>query len=81
MAVKSKEENGKLVLEIDNGELSKLKDVMKRWSFKDHQALMRFCISLLYLSEEQSVSIKMDGIQQPLAPSSDLLKRSGSGDV
>jgi hypothetical protein len=74
MAVKGKNEGQKLILEIDNGDLTKLEDVIKKWSFKDYQSFFRFAISLLILNEEKSVSIKVDGTQQTFAPASDLLK-------
>lgn len=74
MPVKSKEESDKLILEIDNGDLSKLKDVMDKWSFKDYQSFMRFAVSIFLLSDDNSISIKADGIRQDFAPVSDLLK-------
>lgn len=74
MAVKSNEKEGKLTLEIDNGELKKLKEVMEKWSFKDYQSLQRFMISILFLNEDKSLSIKLDGRQQDIVPASDLLK-------
>lgn len=80
MAVKSKDENGKLILEIDNGDLEKLNQVMDKWSFKDHQALLRFSISILILSEDESISIKMNGSQRSITPAADLLKDREASD-
>lgn len=74
MAVKSKKEGDKLFLEIDNGELKKLDEVMEKWAFKDYQSLIQFAISILVLNEDRSVSIKRDGILQTFAPATDLLK-------
>lgn len=74
MAVKDKKESNKLILEIDNGDLSKLDEVMEKWSFKDYQSFMRFVVSILLLNEEKSVGIKLDGLKQDITPSSDLLK-------
>lgn len=74
MAVKSKKEGNKLILEIDNGDLVKLDEVMEKWSFKDYQSLLRFSISVLILSENKSISIKLEGRQQDITPASDLLK-------
>ncbi|HDV5783367.1 TPA: hypothetical protein RJD83_000279 [Legionella pneumophila] len=74
MAVKSQEKEDKLILEIDNGDLSKLNDVMEKWGFKDYQSFMRFAVSILLLNEEKSVGIKLDGLKQDIAPASDLLK-------
>lgn len=75
MAVKDKEELKKLILEIDNGDLSKLKDVMEKWHFKDYQSFWRFAISVLFLSEDNSIAIKMEGKEQKLAPADDLIKK------
>ncbi len=74
MAVKGRVEGQKLLLEVDNGDFTKLEEVMKKWAFKDYQSFLRFAISLLILNEEKSVSIKVDGKQQTFAPASDLLK-------
>ncbi len=75
MAVKVKEEiQEKLILEIDNGDFHKLKEVIEKWKFKDYQSFLRFSVGAFILSEENSISIKMDGKQQMIAPASDLIK-------
>lgn len=74
MAVKAQEKDKKLMLDIDNGDLSKLNEVMDKWGFKDYQSFMRFAVSILLLNEEKSIGIKLDGIKQDITPSSDLLK-------
>ena len=63
------------MLELDNGDLAKFKDVMEKWCFADHQSLMRFAISILFLAENKHVSIKLDGVEQTLIPSKDLLRQ------
>lgn len=78
MAVKSKTEQGKLILEIDNGDLEKLTQSMTKWSFKDHQSLLRFAISVLLVTEDHSLWIRQNGQQQPIAPAKDLTKDPGS---
>ncbi|HEV2917585.1 MAG TPA: hypothetical protein VGW78_07630 [Candidatus Babeliales bacterium] len=75
MAVNSKEDNSKLILEIDNGELKKLKEVMEKWQFKDYASLMQFAISIMVLNENRYVSIKKDGETQNVAPANDLLRK------
>lgn len=74
MATISKREGDKLTLDIDNGDLKKLDQVMTKWAFKDYQSFLRFAISTLLLSEEKSISIKMDGKTQDIVPASDLIK-------
>jgi uncharacterized ferredoxin-like protein len=74
MAVKSKEEKDRLILELDNGDMSKFNEVMEKWAFKDHQSFLRFAMSIFLLSEDNVISIKSDGIKQDFAPVHDLLK-------
>ncbi len=74
MAIKSKRENSKLILEVDNGDLEKLDQCMERWSFKDHQSMLRFAMSILLVTEDQSIWIKSGGKQDAIAPIRDLLK-------
>jgi hypothetical protein len=74
MAITSKNEENKLILDIDNGDLVKLNEVLEKWSFKDYQSLLRFSISLLLLNEENYITIKLDGEKKDLIPSKDLIK-------
>jgi hypothetical protein len=74
MAVKSKKDGSKLILELDNGDISKLEEAMEKWNFKDHQSLIRFMVSMLILNEGKSFSLRIDGRQQDIIPSADLLK-------
>jgi hypothetical protein len=48
--------------------------VLKKWSFKDYQSLVRFFVSIGLLTEERSITIKMDGFQKEIKPAIDLLK-------
>ena len=74
MAIKDLiQEDDKLHLVIDNGDLLKLDEALSKWAFKDYQSLMRFSVSLLLLAEDKSISIKMNGIQTEIQPASDLL--------
>ncbi len=74
MAVKSVSQDNKLILEIDNGDLAKLNEVMEKWSFKDYQSLLRFSVSILLLNEAKSFGLKIDGTQQEIIPAKELLK-------
>lgn len=79
MSVKStfNNEKSELTLILDNGDLKKLNDVMKKYSFKDYQSFIRFAVSLLLLNENEnkSVSIKMNGISTDVVPSDDLISK------
>lgn len=74
MAVISKNKNDKLIFEIDNGDLTKLNEVMKKWNFKDYQSFMRFVVSIMLLNEDNFLSIKVDGVRQNIAPASHSIK-------
>ncbi len=74
MAITSRNEENKLILDVDNGDLVKLNEVLEKWSFKDYQSLLRFSISLLLLNEEKYITIKLDGEKKDLVPSKDLIK-------
>jgi hypothetical protein len=74
MSVQSKKENDKLILELDNGDLREFDKVMEKWSFKDHQSLVRFALSLLVLNENKSFPIKVDNQDRDIIPAPHLLK-------
>ena len=80
MAVKSTKNGEKLILELDNGDVVKLEEVMNKWGFKDHQSLIRFVVSMLILNEDNSFSLRIDGRQQNVIPSADFLKYGGAHD-
>jgi hypothetical protein len=74
MSVKTIREPNKLILELDNGDLSKFDEALKKWSFKDEQSMLRFLVSLLLLNENKFFSIKKYGTQTDVVPIPDLLK-------
>jgi hypothetical protein len=73
MAIRDTLQEEKLHLIIDNGDLVKLDQALAKWSFKDYQSLIRFSVSLLLLTEDKSISIKMKGAQTEIQPAADLL--------
>ncbi len=68
------QDDEKLHLIIDNGDLDKLDQALDKWSFKDYQSLIRFSVSLLLLTEDKSISIKMKGSQTEIRPAQELIK-------
>ncbi len=74
MSVRSRKEGEKLILELDNGDCREFEKVMEKWSFKDHQSLMRFAISLLVLNENRHFPVKVDDKNRDVIPASHLLK-------
>ena len=73
MAIKAEKKGDSLHLEINNGELNKLREILEKWEFSDYSSLLSFMISLVVLNESKSFKILLDGIQQEIAPSADLL--------
>jgi hypothetical protein len=72
------EEKEKLRLEIDNGELYSIKEVIKKWNFKDIQSFLRFSISLLLKTERTLLYIDVNGSPEGRIPAKHLLKESNS---
>lgn len=61
MSVKATEKDNELLLKIDNGDLTKMKEVLERWKFKDEQAFLRFTVSLLIETEDKALWMKSNG--------------------
>lgn len=74
MAVKSSSSESKLTLDIDNGDLSKLTEVMDKWKFKDHQSMLRFAISIMLLTEDKKLWMQSKGEQTQIVPADDLVR-------
>ena len=74
MAVTPKKLENKLILEIDNGDLTKLEEVIRRWNFKDEQSLLRFSVSLLLETEDKELWMKSEGRPIPIAPAKHSVK-------
>ena len=62
MAVIPNRKDGKLFLEIDNGDLDKMEEVLKKWNFKDEQSFWRFSLSILIETEDKALWIKTNSI-------------------
>ncbi len=78
MAIKGTKVGEILTLNIDNGDLKKFDEILRKWKFKDYQSFLRFAASLFILSEDQSVSIKMNGQQTEIQPVADLLVKENN---
>ena len=75
MAIKEIQQDSKITLEIDNGDLEKFHKVMHEWNFKDAQSFLRFVLSIFLINQEKSIKIKMDGSFTDVVPSPDLLNQ------
>jgi hypothetical protein len=79
MSVISKREESKLILEIDNGELKKLDEVMDSWNFKNEQAFLRFVISVLIETEDKVLCIKTNGKSVAIEPANHSINENYNG--
>ena len=59
ITVESKE-NDEMILKFTNGDIAKFDSVMKRYDFVDAQALIRFVVSILLVTEDKFIQIKKD---------------------
>lgn len=68
MSVQTKEAENKLILELDNGDKTKIEEALKKWNFKDMQSLLRFSVSVLLETEDKALWIKSNGESTLIAP-------------
>jgi hypothetical protein len=74
------DEKEKLCLEIDNGKLYSIKEVIKKWNFKDIQSFLRFSVSLLLKTERSVLYIDVNGTPERRIPAKHLLKTLDTGE-
>lgn len=48
-------ENGVLSIKLDNGDYRILKEIVKKWKFKDQESALRFALAVLDDTEEGSL--------------------------
>ncbi len=65
----------RLPLEIYNGELAALNEIMRKWKFKDYKAALQFAIAVLTKAETPQVSIFEKGRQVRFSPSKEILRK------
>ncbi|MDR2437252.1 MAG: hypothetical protein LBD17_04200 [Endomicrobium sp.] len=73
MTVKETKKDNKLVLELDNGDLEKLNNVISRWKFKDTQSFLRFAVSLMLKTNREVLYIDVNGQPEGRVPAPHLL--------
>jgi hypothetical protein len=74
MAVIPTQTDNKLTLSIDNGDLTKMEEVLEKWGFKDIQSFWRFSVSILLETEDKALWIKAKGEAVAVAPAKHSLK-------
>jgi len=78
MAIKRiKEEEGKITLEIDNGDFEALKSIEQNYNFSSKENLLRFAIAVLLKSNKKGVYVEEDnGTKNKLVPTDLLIKKT-----
>lgn len=80
MAIKSLSNDSEgFQIEINNGDLKALNDVVEKWGFKDKESAIRFCIAVLSLTEAGSLYVDKDGNKAALKPQDSLMRSEKSG--
>ncbi len=74
MSVQTKEAGNKLILELDNGDKTKIEEALKKWNFKDMQSLLRFSVSVLLETEDKALWIKSNGESTLIAPAKNSIR-------
>lgn len=77
MAIKSTLHDDTLQLIVDNGDRTKMDEIMNDWEFKDYQSMIRFLLSIALVTEDKYIGIKKNGRYTPIGPSAELIKKSG----
>lgn len=77
ITVESKE-NDEMILKFTNGDIAKFDSVMKRYDFVDAQALIRFVVSILLVTEDKFIQIKKDGELMTVEPAEHSVKKENS---
>ena len=62
-----------LLLEITNGDKTKMEEVIKKWGLKDIQSFWRFSISLLLSAENNGIWVEINGNPSKVGPVDSLL--------
>jgi hypothetical protein len=75
MAVIGNKKNNSLSLEIDNGDLQKLDEVINKWKFVDYQSFMRFTVSIMLKTERNILYIDVNNHPQGIIPADHLIKK------
>ena len=62
-----------LNIEINNGDLKALKEIVSKWRFKDKDSALRFAVAILSITDNGKLYQEKDGSKVPLEPVETLL--------
>lgn len=78
MITEKEKKDGHMLLEFTNGDIEKFEQVMKRYNFVDAQALIRFAVSILLVTENKFIQIKQNGELIPVEPAEHSVKKENT---
>ena len=70
-----KDSADEMVLKFTNGDIEKFKEVIALYNFVDAQALIRFALSIMLITEEKTIKIKKDGMIINVEPADHSVKK------
>ena len=65
----------KITLEINNGDFEALKNILKKYRFRDYESLIRFAFVALLRSEDNIIQVTENGQKIGLRPNEALLNK------
>lgn len=75
MITEKERKDGHMILDFTNGDIEKFDMVMKRYNFVDAQALIRFAVSLMLVTEDKVIQIKQNGQITAIEPAEHSVKK------
>ncbi len=70
----SSNESETLNIEINNGDLKALNEIVESWNLKDKESALRFALAVLKVGKPGSLANEQDGIRKTLIPGESLIK-------
>ena len=71
----SEEDLKGLLFNLDNGDLTAIQEVVKKWKFKDEESALRFALAVMRQSKDNILFIESEEGKIGLTPKEDLLKQ------
>lgn len=73
--VKTTDTDTELVLTINNGDLTALNEVKKKWKFKSVEDILRYALAVMKKSEQNKVYIDENGTKIGYLPADSMLEK------
>lgn len=67
--------DGEIEVKIDNGDFQALQEIQDKWEFIDKEAILRFAIAALTISNGGTLYVEKDGKKTIITPADSLLNK------